>query len=102
MSNAIDRSDAALAAGPDQTGETRAEAGGDPAAAPRRWSRARMIWLLVGLSLLPGFAAAVDRQWWHGLPAGLRLTAYAVSGVLIVVLCALIVLPERGPGQRER
>jgi hypothetical protein len=95
MSNVINRSDAALAAEPDQAGPTGADAAHNPADAPRRWSRARTIWLLIGLSLLPGFVAAVDRQWWAGLPPGLRLTAYAISGVLIVVACALIVLPER-------
>ncbi|HEX3273484.1 MAG TPA: hypothetical protein VHR43_01410 [Gemmatimonadales bacterium] len=74
----------------------------DPAAEPpragRRWSRAATIWLLIGVSLLPGVVAAADREWWAGLPGAARLAAYTVSGVLIVLLCLLILRPEHPDG----
>jgi hypothetical protein len=43
------------------------------------------------LSLAPGAAAAAAREWWHQLPAGVRLSAYIVSAILLVAACSLIV-----------
>jgi hypothetical protein len=39
---------------------------------------------------MPGVAAAATREWWHQLPAGVRLSAYIVSGILLVAACSLI------------
>jgi hypothetical protein len=78
-----------------------AEAKEAPSPAPRRWSRASTIWLLVGLSLVPGMVAAVDRAWWSGLPAAVRLGSYAMSGVLVAVLCALILKSEPPAGRPQ-
>jgi hypothetical protein len=72
-----------------------------PSPARRGWSRASSIWLLVGLCLLPGFVAAVDRAWWAALPAAVRLTSYASSAVLFVVLCVLIMRPEDDTGAKK-
>jgi hypothetical protein len=58
---------------------------------PPRWTRTRTIWTLIVLSLAPGAAAAAAREWWHQLPAGLRLSAYIASGILLVAACSLIV-----------
>jgi hypothetical protein len=90
MSNPTDLSSAAPAAVSDPTKE--------PPRGGRRWSRAATIWLLIGISLLPGVVAAADREWWSGLPSAARLTAYAVSGVLIVLLCLLILRPDHPDG----
>jgi hypothetical protein len=57
---------------------------------PPRWTRTRTIWTLIVLSLAPGAAAAAARDWWHQLPAGVRLSAYIVSGILLVAACSLI------------
>jgi hypothetical protein len=54
--------------------------------------RARASWILMALSLAPGLLAAASREWWHGLPAGVRLSAYILSGVLIVAACGLIMV----------
>lgn len=62
----------------------------------RRHSRARppkrshLVWFFIALSIVPGITAAAFREEWVGLPAGVRLSAYVVSGILIVVACALI------------
>ena len=90
MSNPTDLSTAAPAAASEPPKEL--------SGAGRRWSRAATIWLLIGISLLPGVVAAADREWWSGLPSAARLTAYAVSGVLIVLLCLLILRPEHPDG----
>jgi hypothetical protein len=63
----------------------------------RRWTRARTVWLLIAISLVPGVAAAVARDWWEQLPAGLRLSAYILSGILIVAACSLLVFHEDAP-----
>jgi hypothetical protein len=76
------------------------QSGGVPRSA-RRWTRARTIWLLITLSLSPGVAAAVARDWWAQLPAGVRLSAYILSGILIVAACSLIVLQEDTPTERQ-
>jgi hypothetical protein len=55
---------------------------------PPRWTRT--IRTLIVLSLAPGAAAAAAREWWHQLPAGVRLSAYIVSGILLVAACSLI------------
>ena len=57
---------------------------------PPRWTRTRTIWTLIVLSLAPGIAAAAAREWWEQLPAGVRLSAYIVSGILLVAACSLI------------
>ena len=57
---------------------------------PPRWTRTRTIWTLLVLSLAPGAAAAAAREWWHQLPAGVRLSAYIVSAILLVAACSLI------------
>ena len=58
---------------------------------PPRWTRTRTIWTLIALSLAPGAAAVAAREWWQQLPAGVRLSAYIVSGILLVAACSLIV-----------
>ena len=58
---------------------------------PPRWTRTRTIWTLIVLSLGPGVAAAAARDWWQRLPAGVRLSAYILSGILLVAACSLIV-----------
>lgn len=55
-----------------------------------RWTRTWTIWTLIVLSLAPGAAAGVAREWWHQLPAGVRLSAYIVSGILLVAACSLL------------
>ena len=62
---------------------------------PPRWTRTRTIWTLLVLSLAPGAAAGAARGWWHQLPAGVRLSAYIASGILLVAACSLIL------GQRD-
>ena len=57
---------------------------------PPRRTRTRTIWTLIVLSLAPGVAAAAARDWWQQLPAGVRLSAYIVSGILLVAACSLI------------
>jgi hypothetical protein len=71
-----------------------------PVAGPRppRWTRTRTIWALIMLSLAPGAAAGAAREWWQQLPAGLRLSAYIVSAILLVAACSLIL----GQGDPKR
>ncbi len=57
---------------------------------PPRSTRTRAIWTLIVLSLAPGALAGGAREWWHQLPAGVRLSAYIVSGILLVAACSLI------------
>jgi hypothetical protein len=68
-----------------------------PPAARRSARRTRAIWVLTALSLVPGLTAAISREWWHGLPPGVRLSCYIVSGVLIVAACSLIMLGDGRP-----
>ena len=63
-----------------------------------RWSRARTIWLLMTLSLLPGVVAALFREEWAAAPAGMRWTAYGASGILILLACFLI---TKGDDKRD-
>ena len=65
---------------------------------PPRWTRTRTIWTLIVLSLTPGAAAAAAREWWHQLPAGVRLSAYIISGILLMAACSLIL----GQGDTKR
>ena len=65
-----------------------------PARRQRRWSRAHTTWLLIALSLLPGMAAALSREGWAALPAGVRWSAYIASAILISVACTLIMRGE--------
>jgi hypothetical protein len=53
--------------------------------------RVPLIWLLSTLSLLPGVAAAIAREFWGGLPDAFRFTTYALAGVMILSAVALIV-----------
>jgi hypothetical protein len=64
---------------------------------PTGWRRSHTITLLIALSLAPGFAAAIDREWWHALPPGVRMSAYVLSGVLIVAACSLILARDESP-----
>ena len=68
---------------------------------PRR-TRTRTIWSLIILSLTPGLAAGAAREWWHQLPAGVTLSAYILSAILLVAACSLMLLPQdAGHDQRE-
>ena len=64
---------------------------------PTGWRRSHTITLLIALSLSPGLAAAIDRDWWHALPPGVRMSAYVLSGVLIVAACSLILARDEAP-----
>lgn len=55
-----------------------------------RWTRARAIWILVILSLSPGFVAAAFRDQWQQLPPGVHLSAYLLSAMLLGAACSLI------------
>jgi hypothetical protein len=58
---------------------------------PKRWTRTHTIWLLIVLSLTPGFTAVAFREGWHLLPAGVRGAAILVSAILIATVFSLIV-----------
>lgn len=58
---------------------------------PKRWTRTYTIWLLIVLSLTPAIAAAIFREGWEQLPAGVRGAAILVSASLIVAVFSLIV-----------
>jgi hypothetical protein len=58
---------------------------------PKRWTRTHTIWLLIVLSLTPGFTAAAFREGWEQLPAGVRGATILVSAILIVAAVSLIV-----------
>jgi hypothetical protein len=64
------------------------------------WKRSHLVWFLIALSMAPGLAAAAFREEWAGLPAGVRLSAYIVSGILIAVVCTLI--PRADPATEAR
>jgi hypothetical protein len=69
-----------------------------PIAAERPvWNRTHLSWFLIALSLVPGVVAAAFRSEWSGLPAGVRMTAYIVSGILIVAACAVMLQQDSGP-----
>jgi uncharacterized membrane protein len=65
---------------------------------PRRWTRVHTIWLLIILCLLPGITAAVFRDGWEQLPAGVRGAMILVSAILAVAVVSLIL--SGGPGQK--
>jgi hypothetical protein len=54
------------------------------------WKRSHLVWVFIALSLDPGVVAAAFREEWAGVPVGVRLSAYVVSGILIAVACTLI------------
>jgi hypothetical protein len=60
------------------------------------WKRSHLIGFLFVLSLVPGVVAAAFRSDWSGLPPGVRMTAYIVSGILIVAACALMLQEDPG------
>jgi hypothetical protein len=62
----------------------------DPVVERPVWKRSYLVWFLIALSLVPGVVAAAFRPEWHGLPPGVRMTAYIVSGILIVAAFALM------------
>lgn len=62
-----------------------------------RWTRTHTIWLLIVLSLSPGVVAALFRAHWATLPAGVRMSTYIMSGILISAACTLI-FNGRGDG----
>lgn len=92
MSEVIDRSPPENAAGAAQTGDVVRSA---------RWTRTNTIWLLIAVSLSPGVAAAAAREWWEQLPPGVRLSAYILSGILIVAACSLMFLQEDTPSGKQ-
>lgn len=55
-----------------------------------RWTRTRSIWVLIILSLSPGFVAAAFRDQWQQLPAGVHWAAYLFSAMLLGAACSLI------------
>jgi hypothetical protein len=55
-----------------------------------RWTRARAIWILIILSLSPGFVAAAFRDQWRQLPPGVHWFAYLLSAMLLGAACSLI------------
>jgi hypothetical protein len=66
------------------------------------WKRSHLIWFLIALSLAPGIAAAAFRSEWSALPPGVRMTAYIVSGILIVAACAVMLREDPGaPASRH-
>jgi hypothetical protein len=65
-----------------------------PAAEEPVWKRSHLIWFLIALSMVPGVVAAAFRSEWAGLPDGVRMSAYVVSGILIVAACALLLREE--------
>jgi hypothetical protein len=69
----------------------------DPVVARPVWKRSHIIWFLIALSLVPGIVAAVFREDWAALPASVRMTAYVVSGILIVASCSLMLREDPGP-----
>lgn len=78
--------------------------GADHAAATvrsSRWTRTHTIWILIFLGLAPGVAAAAFREGWQQLPAGVRLSAYIVSGILLVAACSLMLTPGDAPGGND-
>lgn len=66
----------------------------DPAAEQPVWKRSHLIWFLIALSMVPGVVAAAFRSEWTGLPAGVRMSAYVVSGLLIGAACILMLREE--------
>jgi hypothetical protein len=66
--------------------------------------RSHLVWFLIALSLVPGVVAAAFRPEWNSLPPGVRMTAYIVSGILIVAACAVMLREEPGvpDGRHER
>ena len=62
----------------------------EPIIPASRWTRARAIWILIILSLSPGFAAAAFRDLWQQLPPGVHWSAYLFSAVLLGAACSLI------------
>jgi hypothetical protein len=65
----------------------------------KRWTRTHTIWLLIVISLTPGIAAAIFREGWEQLPAGVRGAAILISASLIVAVFSLIITggPKRSP-----
>ena len=65
----------------------------------RRWTRTRVIWTLILLSIVPGIIASQFREYWEQqVPATARTAAYVVSGLFIAAACGLIMkTPDKGP-----
>ncbi len=70
----------------------RASGTGDSTEAPQRsrWGRTRAIWILIILSLAPGFVAVAFRDQWEQLPPGVHWSAYLLSAMLLGAACSLI------------
>jgi len=81
MSEPIQEREHARASGADQSIERV------PAS---RWTRTRAIWILLVLSLSPGFVAAAFRDQWERLPPGVHWSAYLLSAMLLGAACSLI------------
>jgi hypothetical protein len=68
----------------------------DPVVERPVWKRSHLVWFLIALSLVPGVVAATLREEWAAVPGGVRMTAYVVSGILIVVSCTLMLREDPG------
>jgi hypothetical protein len=66
-----------------------------------RWTRTRVIWLLIILSLSPGFVAAAFRDQWQQLPPGVHWSAYIFSAMLIVTACTLMLTSSDEQGSER-
>ena len=66
-----------------------------------RWTRTRAIWILIILSLSPGFVAAAFRDQWQQLPPGVRWSAYLFSAMLIGTACSLIFTSDDKQGSER-
>jgi len=64
---------------------------------PTRSSRARAIWGLAAISMSPGIVVGVAPAFWQGLPTWAQWSAYAFSGVLMLLVVGLILAPSRAP-----
>jgi hypothetical protein len=66
-----------------------------------RWTRARVICILLLLSLSPGLVAAAFRERCEQLPPGVHLSVYLLSAVLLVVACSLILMSRQPRAQEQ-
>ena len=59
-----------------------------------RSKRARAIWLLSSLGLIPVGVLVLSPEMWHELPHGVQWAAYLASLILLTAACSLIVNPD--------
>lgn len=67
-----------------------------------RGTRTRAIWILMILSLSPGFVAAGFRDQWQQLPPGVHWSAYLLSAMLLGTACSLILTSGDKQGSERR